>query len=161
MPPSHGPLTLDERVRRVALLCVHFARNLAYYRAGSAEIALDKVGDFWRTAIGNFVDESVLEFCKLFGPDKEKHHWKRIVPDPHLFRSQLLVDLQISQQQWNKTVNDLAKLRNKFIAHLDSDRIMNIPDMALPLRMAGFYYQQLSAYCTAKTILRGLPTDLD
>ena len=44
------------RLRRVALLCVHFLRNSAYYRAGWSEGNTLAVDEFSVTIQGNFID---------------------------------------------------------------------------------------------------------
>jgi hypothetical protein len=77
-------MTDTERRRRVILLCCSFARNLAFYRAresGKARALLSAShpqASFWRQANGNFLDICVLEWCKLFGDKKGKHHWSRV-----------------------------------------------------------------------------------
>jgi hypothetical protein len=58
-------MSRKDRLRRVALLCAHFTRNLAYYRAAQDRIARTSP-EFWRTVYSNFLDIAVLEWCKLF-----------------------------------------------------------------------------------------------
>ena len=60
-------------------------RNLAFHRVGHEfpigwkEEPLEPTADFWITLNGNFFDTCVLEWCKLFGEQRGKHFWKRIV----------------------------------------------------------------------------------
>lgn len=45
------------KLRRVALLCCHFVRNYAYYKASEGgEIS----NEFWKTIHSNFLDIAVL-----------------------------------------------------------------------------------------------------
>jgi hypothetical protein len=77
--------TQRDRVRRAAILCVHFMRNLAYYRAGwavrvghsgrsgsSHRVLLRNDSQFWRTVNGNCLDACILEWCKLFAEPRGK-----------------------------------------------------------------------------------------
>jgi hypothetical protein len=65
-------MSRKDRLRRVVLLCGHFARNLAYYRVGQTpehkhlfDPAKTACANFWRMANSDFLDLSVLEWCKL------------------------------------------------------------------------------------------------
>ncbi len=67
--PPESPLTREERLRRVLLVALTFARNMAYYRAardGSGQY-VGPGTQFAITADGNFIDMATLEWCKLFG----------------------------------------------------------------------------------------------
>ncbi|MGA7749305.1 MAG: hypothetical protein WCA63_04090 [Gallionella sp.] len=81
----------QKRLRRVALLCCHFMRNLAYYRAGwNGNHFSIPASEFNKTVNSNFIDICVLEWCKLFGEHQEPHHWKNIVANKKEFKSGLL-----------------------------------------------------------------------
>ena len=153
-------MTPDQRVRRVALLCCHLARNLAYFRAGWDILKPKEEGQFWITALGNFIDTSVLEWGKLFGDDNGKHHWKQIANDRTSFKHRLLEDVGISQEQWDASWKEIKDYRDKFIAHLDSELTMQVPRMDIPMRMVAFYYAQLPGYCSHAAALDGLPNDI-
>ena len=153
-------MTKDERVRRVALLCCHFTRNLAYFRAGWKELPLRKEGDFWITVVGNFIDVSVLEWSKLFVDHSDKHHWKQIVSDKKEFKSRLIETLGITDADWSKSRQGIKDYRDKFIAHLDSELTMNVPDMKLPQRMVEFYFDEIRTCCSSDSVLDGMPHDM-
>ncbi len=154
-------MTTDQRIRRVALLCCHFTRNLAYFRAGWTELKPRREGNFWITAIGNFIDVSVLEWCKLFGDDADNHHWKNIVTDQKIFRSELMKDIRITDREWKDNWKTIRNYRDQFVAHLDSEHTMHIPKMDIPERMVRFYYEQLRWLCSSVTVLAGGPTDME
>ena len=65
----------NKRLRRVGILCCHFARNYAYYNAGWSSKGLKVKDQFWVSLNSNFIDISVIEWCKLFGDYKDKHHF--------------------------------------------------------------------------------------
>lgn len=153
-------MTLDERIRRAALLCVHLTRNLAYYHVQWELLPPKKEGQFWTTVNGNFIDTAVMEWCKLFGDDKELHHWKRIASDSAAFKKRLLEDVEISDEQWRNCWETLKRYRDEFLAHLDSEHTMQIPDMTIPMRMVASYYQQLSGYCSTPNVMHDLPEDM-
>src|SRR5687768_4600101 len=79
---------MDDRRRRILLVCCGFARNLAIYRCGQGvgRVLLDKEGDrgFWREVNSSCLDIAVLEWCKLFADQRGKHSWRRVVaPEMH------------------------------------------------------------------------------
>lgn len=136
-----------ERLRRVALLMASFLRNLAYLRAFKdvhARIPMDSTRDFWITQGGNCTDIAVLEWCKLFADSADKHHWSRIVTDPDTFKHWLLTRLRIEEAAYSDYVTSVRRYRDKFVAHLDSDHVMDIPMLDIAERAVFFYHQHLT-----------------
>lgn len=116
-----------ERVRRFATLCCHCVRNIAYYKAGwnGTELIFDE--DFWCNANGNFLDISVLEWCKLFADTRGKYHWRRFISCKELPIDQLHTGASINQDEFDQYVVEVRSYRNKFVAHLDEKPVMHIP----------------------------------
>jgi hypothetical protein len=110
------------------MLCCHFARNLAYYRARRT-VDPPPVGDFWTSADANFIDIAVLEWCKILGDEKAEQGWRKIVTDSDRFHAALLVELGMEADKWAALVLNIRRYRDKFLAHLDSDFVMNIPEL--------------------------------
>jgi hypothetical protein len=155
-----------DRLRRVVILCRNFAVNLAYYRVGRKGEHLhlqdhQKRGNFWRVVSGNFIDICVLEWCKLFADPKEKHHWSKIVADPDGFRVQLMNHLGIDEAVFQKEIEVMRQYRDKFLVHLDSDEIMNIPGLDIAKKAVWFYYAYIVQHEAQPSDLEGLPVVLD
>ena len=144
-------------VRRVVLLCCHFARNRAYYLAGWDGQMLRIRGDFWITVNGNFMDIAVLEWCKLFADNAGYHCWRRVVADPITFKAELYAEIQATDEQFAATISEMRVYRDKFIAHLDQLEIANIPHLDMAWRAARFYHAHLVA---SEPHLRDLPQDI-
>ena len=142
-------MTRRDRLRRVVLLCVHFSRNLAYYRAGHDRLT-NASPSFWITIDGNFLDMAVMEWCKLFGDQKGRHSWVKVVTDPSRFEAELLSHLGIGPRELEGDVNEMRIYRNKFLAHLDDLPVMDIP----------FLDRARAADEATAPDLDGLPTDL-
>jgi len=51
--------------------------------------------------------------------------------------------------------------RNKFVAHLDAERVMQIPALDIAYESVEFYFSYLTNNEAATGDLAGLPTDLD
>jgi len=96
-------MTRNQRLRRVALLCIHFTRNLAYSQAIEKFVPEKKEGDFWITMEGNCLDTAILEWCKLFGEFNGKHFWGKIVDSRETFKTNLLRTLSINEDEWEST----------------------------------------------------------
>lgn len=139
--PPESPLTREERLRRVLLVALTFARNMAYYRAardGSGRY-VGPDSQFGITADGNFIDMATLEWCKLFGGPKEQHDWRKVVTDPVMFEPALLAHIGMTQAEFADYVKVVRTYRDKFVAHLDSERRMTPPDMG-PMWSSILYY---------------------
>lgn len=134
------------RPRRAALLCAHFVRNLAYFRAGwdGLEFKFPR-REIWATINANFLDIAVLEWCKLLADDRAKHNYKKVVVDPRSFLPQLLRDCGISRSEWTTYLKVMRDYRDKFVAHLDDLDIMNIPDMGIAEKSANYLYDTIRA----------------
>lgn len=147
------PLTRKERIRRVVILCVLFMRNLAYFR-GAYEVPEGWRNDdlvlpdasFWRTVANNALDMCVLEFCKLFADERGRHAWRTIVSDPKDFEASLMQRLEFTDEQYRSYLETFRIYRNKFVAHLDDRRTMDIPG----LDAAKLAVQHLHAWIVAK-----------
>ena len=145
----------EKRLRRVALLCCHFARNCAYVRAGQTKATTE----FWATVQGNFIDIAVLEWLKLFGDQNDKHHWKQVVGDKQLFRQQMLNSCATTEDDLVQSRESFRTYRDKFIAHLDSEETMHVPDLDIPLKLAKYYYVY-AANELGENRLRNLPSNI-
>lgn len=127
-------MTRRDRVRRLLILCNHFLRNLAFYRTGWRRGGIDrkptlrrKENQFWVTVNGNFFDICVLEWCKLYGDKKGKHHWSKVVTRQDEFERQLLERLRMTSGEFEAYIKVMRRYRDKFVAHLDDSPIMYLP----------------------------------
>jgi hypothetical protein len=142
-------MTKVERLRRVVLVCGYFARNLAYYRAAWRENESGKkvlrgaCHDFWRHTNSNFLDVAVLEWCKLFGDKNDPHHWSQIVSSPGTFEQGLLHHLGMDGDAFKNYIGTIRRYRDKFVAHLDSESVMNIPDFDKGNAAVDFYHAHI------------------
>jgi hypothetical protein len=153
-------MTRDERLRRVARLCAHFTRNLAYYRGGFPKLT-QQTPDLWLTIAGNFLDIATLEWCKLLGDENAKHGWQKTVTDKERFKRELLQHMEMTKDEWNNYVKEMRDYRDKFIAHLDNLLEMKIPVMDRAFKSAQFYYNYIAANEISWDELRDLPADLN
>ncbi len=129
-----------DRVRGVGLLCCHCTRNVAYYRAGWVDDVFVSNDDFWRNANSNFLDTSVLEWCKLFDERNGKHHWRTVVPEPAGFLAALWEGIGVTEEAFDAHRKEMKTYRDKFVAHLDADRRMQIPRLTLVVDSVVFLY---------------------
>jgi hypothetical protein len=129
-----------KRLRRVGLLCCHFVRNCAYYRAGWNGERTKATNEFWATVQSNFIDISVLEWLKLFGDHNDEHHWKKVTEEPGSFKEGLLKYYAISEDDLVNCRRTFKTYRDKFVAHLDSEEMMQIPELQLALKVVRYYY---------------------
>ena len=155
--------TVSVEARRVVILCCQFVRNLAYYRVGGKhptgwkDPPLGPTASFWRIVNGNFIDVCVLEWCKLMGDAKGQHCWERVVSDKAKFKAELFKHLNVSESQFEKFRLEMREYRDKFLAHLDSELVMNIPMLDLARKSVEFYHAYVVANEAQSGDLSGLP----
>jgi hypothetical protein len=137
------PLTKHERIRRVTILCCHAMRNIAFYRAGWRGKQIRVKEQYDVAANSNFLDVAILDWCKLFADKDGKHHWKKVVQDRAGFEVGLYSHLKISKKEFKVYVRDVLKYRNKFLAHLDDERVMYPPKLRLARNAALYLYDYL------------------
>ena len=151
-------MTKSERARRAALLCCHCARNVAYYRAWWDGKELVTNDDFFRNANSNALEIAILEWCKLFTDRRGKHHWRKVILELDQFLPELYAQLGINKSFFDEHCKETKNYRNKFVAHLDEDSIMYIPDLTVSLNSVVFLYGILRDEYAA--YLNDAPTDL-
>lgn len=148
-----------ERRRRMVQLCSSFLRNLAFFRAGLQHevqrillLPPDPQFEFWREAHVNFLDICVLEWCKLFADRNSGHHWRRVIDDHDRFEADLYATLSVTADEFAKLIKQARHYRDKFVAHLDEQRIMRPPKLDLPKKSIVFLYGRLDLDATAKQL---------
>jgi len=151
-------MTKNERVRRVAKLCCHCARNVAFYRAWWDGKELATKDDFFVNANSNALDIAVLEWCKLFTDRGGKENWRKVVPAPDQFMNDLYAQPGIDEKPFAEHFLQAKTYRNKFLAHLDEERFMDIPNLTITLNSVVFLYGILQDEYAV--LLNDTPTDL-
>lgn len=146
--PPHKPYF----VRRIALLCCHFARNVAYYRIGyineDGTGGLKQASEFGATVNGNMMDIAVLEWGKLFTDRRGSQHWHkfvRIEPERRQFLASLIQSVGLNDAGWRHYLDEFRVYRDKFVAHLDTEDCMRIPNLEIALQSTFFLYSHLLA----------------
>lgn len=130
-------------MRRTAGLCGYCLRNLAFHRAWH-DVRHRYAGDeFWITTGNNFIDVAVLEWCKLFADHKGKFHWKKIVTDKSAFKGRLLHVIGQSEAEFAIYIDEMKTYRDKFVAHLDYEESMFIPETKVMEKTSVFLYDHL------------------
>jgi hypothetical protein len=132
-----------DKTRRTALVCCHTIRNIAFYRAGWRGKTIKNYSNFWIAANGAFFDIAVLEWCKLFMDKKGTTHWSYLIIKKSLFRTKLRSFLNVSEGEFKKKSIQILGYRNKFIAHLDEEKIMILPKLKFLFDSTSFLYDYI------------------
>lgn len=74
------------------------------------------------------------------------------------FMSGLCHELGMSGKQFNAYANSVAHYRNKFVAHLDDERVMYPPRLRVMRKSVRYLYEHLLKDQDAKTCLTDAPT---
>jgi hypothetical protein len=103
----------------------------------------------------------VLEWCKLFADTTGKHYWANVVTNKVGFKAGLLKYLGIDEAIFEKEIAIMLRYRDKFLAHLDSDEVMNIPGLDTAKKAAFYYYAYLVTNETREGDFLGFDPELD
>jgi hypothetical protein len=139
-------MTRRQLLRRVGILCCHFLRNLAFYKAGWKKGKLVTDDQFFVNANGNFLDVCVLEWCKLFGDKRGKHYWRFVITDQDVFFAGLLQSLKLTEAEFESYILSMRTYRDKFVAHLDMEDVMYPPKLRTARKSVSFLYEYLLAH---------------
>jgi hypothetical protein len=135
----------EDRVRRTVILCRHCLRNIAFFRAGwrvgSGSTRVRR--QFWIAANGAFMDCAILDWCKLFADPGGKHLWSKTVADKNGFAAALYSRLRLTESEFSAYVKTFKHPRDKFIAHLDVEDVMYLPQLRVARASAAFLYDYL------------------
>ena len=126
---------------------VHLARS-AHLKRALSKLDPDPALNFWRVILGNHLDISFLEWCKIFGSDTEATHWKHIVPaaEHERFRQDLLAAIGLTADEWAAYWSTMTDYRNKQVAHYEELPLgSNYPALDHALSSSYYYYQYLIA----------------
>jgi hypothetical protein len=113
---------------------------------------------FWREVHANFIDICVLDWCKLFSDRNGKHHWRRVVKGRDSFEADLFTKLGITAAQFAGLIEQTDHYRDKFVAHLDGERIMRPPPLDVSKAAVAFLHERLVREKRKSEDWHGLPT---
>jgi len=150
----------EKLLRRAALKCADFARQLSYHRA-LAEYAQNSTQNFWIYMFNNAINLAVLDWFHLFGYHKDDLHWKRVVDDLEGFRHGLLQRVQMTEDEWKAYREIVKDYRDKDVAHIEVRPVSQVPTMAIALRATCFYYSVILAELSKLRDYSAWPQELE
>ncbi len=129
----------EKLLRRVALKCADFARQLSYHEALANHV--HGCGqNFWIYMFNNTINLAALDWFNLFGYHNDDLHWKRVVPDVDGFRQSLLRHMDMTEDEWKAYRETIKDYRDKDVAHIEVVPVSNVPKMQGALTSTAFYY---------------------
>lgn len=152
-------MTRRGQVRRTAILCCHCLRSMAFFVAARPNGGCPFVEQFWITTSNNCLDIAVLEWCKLFADPKGKHHWSKVIRIREPFIKGLMDAMTLTEPFFDTYIKEMRTYRDKFVAHLDTDERMNIPNLRAAQRSAVYLLDYLRENEDEGGVLDSAPRD--
>lgn len=157
----------EKRVINAVRLAGSCICNIACYRAAWSDINGEKKliinREFWVRANANFLDIATLDWYKLFLDKDEKsgiygdHHWRNIFSECTTWLEDMLIDIKISNGDYNLEANKIIKYRNKHLAHLDiKSNQLFYPHTNIMLNTVSYFYDQLRTSSCTRYLTSGL-----
>ncbi|MBM5571663.1 MULTISPECIES: hypothetical protein [Deefgea] len=126
------------KLAEIKLICCHFTKNLAYFRASDKQKFLRY--DFLRLANGNFAEIAILEFCKLSGGKNEKYRWQKIVTNQEDFKKKIEEETNLNLIQFEAYIKTIKDYRDKYLSHFDEDTNIKLPNLETAEKFVCLYY---------------------
>ncbi|MBL4851339.1 MAG: hypothetical protein JKY90_03545 [Gammaproteobacteria bacterium] len=136
--------------RQIIYNCV---RSCVYFRKISRQVSLDEPYIHIKNVLAS---DAVLGWAKIFGNNKEKHHWSDFVKCvdtlPFKYESfnseKILKATKFTIDEWDDYRNNVLACRDKIFAHTDSykeikDQNPIFPDLSAIIYSASCYYSWL------------------
>ena len=139
-----------------------FAQSLKVRRM-IEHIALDPKQTFWIMTVNLLSDAAAIEWCKVFGSWDEDTHWTKVVPKTQhdQVRAALLLELGLSQSEWEAYHDGILRYRNELVAHHDlKATVAKYPQYDKAIVAANFMFNQLRDAADPDQ-LGGIPMSLD
>ncbi len=143
----------------------HLFRLVYVVRNAACNEALSRYKDdfnqnYWILIYNNFLDIAVMEWCKIFGSNKEPTHWKTLVDDHDIFRQNLLKALNIDDAAWKSYWMGMKDYRDTQVAHHQyNPNITHYPNLNIALESSFYYYNWLISKLRSLAI-SSFPDDL-
>jgi hypothetical protein len=162
-PLKEPPMTHTERIRRIFITARTCAANFAYYRAAYKSSQSDgSAGSrphILTQACNNFIDIGLIEWAKLFH-EREHHSWQRHVANKDEFERGLLAVVKMDGEQWDAYFDEVKTYRDKFVAHLDLNRQMKIPNLGPALASLFYYAKYLREHEPIEQMMNEIEADV-
>ncbi|CAA0117807.1 Uncharacterised protein [BD1-7 clade bacterium] len=123
---------------------VYFAKDFGkQYVCWKASMAIVKESDVLSVTISNnFFDMALLCWGHFFGNRSDELHYTNVLAQPDQFKSYLIDNLGINENDWNNNWLQLKDFRDKRIAHFDSDVSVVVPGMELAFECVKAYHDE-------------------
>lgn len=112
----------------------------------------------------NFARVASLSWCKVFGADKEEHHWKKLISENiHTeFRQNLLTELRISDVEFQEVRNKIKNFRDNYVSHKeDFSEEIKIPDFTHALKACEVLYKKINPGICFNTLVQKTEEDAE
>jgi hypothetical protein len=122
-----------------------FLYHLVYSRVVRDSYQKSKLRDeFWTLTIDAHLFHATINWCMVFGSDKEPTHWKRLVNQSknHIrtFGKGLLQKTGLDKNRWNAYWHHMVSFRNRFAVHRELEAYQEpVPYFDTALAVAYYY----------------------
>jgi hypothetical protein len=128
------------------VVVLDFLQHVAYYRSIKAELNKQDIkSNFWAKTCNAHLEAGILDWCKVFGSEgPNRTHWKKTAgqtPDAAQdeFRQQVLIKTGFTSRDWVNYHKEMCTFRDRYVAHLDFDKIPPVPFLDKALQVAFAY----------------------
>ncbi|MCE5343059.1 MAG: hypothetical protein LLF96_05635 [Eubacteriales bacterium] len=90
--------------------------------------------EFWVYTTDAHFQMAIIRWCMIFGSDSNDTHWENLQLDKDKFKKRLLLELQITPEEWQRYWESMKDFRDKFVAHRSIEAIPSAPFFIIALK---------------------------
>jgi len=99
----------------------------------------------FRSICNALLCDAAISWCKVFGSNQEKTHWKFIVGNQDEFRDFLFAELNTTQYDFQKYWKSITEFRSNVVAHFNADHFDSgdTPEFDIAMKSAAAAHKYL------------------
>lgn len=97
-------------------------------------------GTIPRLVSNNFFDIALLNWAHLFGNNRDRLHFRKVLSRPDDLKENVKIKLSINDFDWDANWNLLQDFRNTRVAHIDSTKNGEVPNLDFAFECVSEYY---------------------
>lgn len=129
-------------------LLMEFSQSYALYRGVSEFLKSNPMNlEYWVHLNNISVNDLIIKWCKIFGTDDNKTHWKKASHTagfPNFVRSRIVnTCFESNFEAWKDYRQEMINFRNNYSAHRDLGNFSEVPFLQMSFQTAACFFNFL------------------
>lgn len=129
-------------------LIVEFLRSFTYYNTLHKSLKLKQLKNdeqFWIHSLNSFLNNAIIQWCKVFGTDSNESHWKKAINEYDInfqeaIKDEILKSTNFSFDEWKNYHKEMRNFRNVYSAHRHTSNLPLVPFLDKAFKVTTTYF---------------------